>query len=840
MRGIFMGVDKLNQPIDTNELMTLDDMANGHLDVATLGEAANEDKVITSRLGKQFLSAPMASRLLVENGLLGATPFSTYATMVTSALVDNDYAIVTNDADMGKNGFYQKQLGSWVFLRWNPVSQMIKISNRPVLYFRSAISVNKFKKTVTFPNCLAMRGNNSYQTCPESTHDLAASGRAKVFYYDNLSNSVKIKEGSKAGMPDGGDYALIALSYPSGIIFTSPYVWTDESETSVSYRLANKIQNGNLDDYGAGANVYGDIRYNGTDLAPVIKTSVADLNNYNCMYAFDLNTKSKLTGNFLTFEIDTPKTAAMGFFASMLIYSEDANWSGIEPLIYNLKKDRQTGSITAHNSGKLTTYEQLTPSLRLYYIYYNYPVMPLETEYLHSINLGARRTGNFNYLVSGFWFSQSMGSTARGSVITSKDTAFPNFDNVEKKPDYSDFSKTQKTPIENLVDALDNPLHSIKIRFLGDSITWGVGSSNTATGSPRSHKLTDPRNNITNDSYVNLVRRWLGYTYLDESTQHEILLTGGSHSGESYFEKNFIIDPFKASSGVKFLTDLHAKKPIPEDKINVLTRGQTTLGYHVDISRRDTVPELYLYNAGVEFELIGDNFTVIYAGQTAGTNTFLDIYIDDILYSSLDYSLNPVWNAEHAVNFDFGAHKVRMVNRSIDGGTFRFEALKVTKKIFIANDGISGTWSREWLPGTHLYSAVKDTDEFIFIQLGTNDRGYNAVKPYTAQKTKANLLAISNALKDRGMQIILMAANSATNDKEDPAIYKYNQGDVARITKEVANELGLSFINNYQATACLKAEGLDSAYTTDGLHPNDAGHRILYENIKSSILATAN
>lgn len=129
MRGIFMGVDKLNQPIDTNELMSLDDMANGHLDVATLGEAANEDKVITSRLGRQYPSAPMASRLLVENGMLGATPFSTYSAMIASALVDGDYAIVTNDTDLSKNGVYEKAGSVWVYSKYNTQQLVNELSN---------------------------------------------------------------------------------------------------------------------------------------------------------------------------------------------------------------------------------------------------------------------------------------------------------------------------------------------------------------------------------------------------------------------------------------------------------------------------------------------------------------------------------------------------------------------------------------------------------------------------------------------------------------------------------------------------------------------------------------
>ncbi|MGE6324149.1 hypothetical protein ACQKDA_00025 [Psychrobacter sp. NPDC078370] len=119
-----MGADKLNQPIDTNELMSLDDMANGHLDVATLGEAANEDKIVTSRKGREYPSAPMASRLLVENGLLGATPFSTYTAMIASMLVDGSYAVVTNDIDLSKNGAYQKIAGTWVFNNYNVASDV--------------------------------------------------------------------------------------------------------------------------------------------------------------------------------------------------------------------------------------------------------------------------------------------------------------------------------------------------------------------------------------------------------------------------------------------------------------------------------------------------------------------------------------------------------------------------------------------------------------------------------------------------------------------------------------------------------------------------------------------
>lgn len=104
--------------------ITMQGLIDASLDSDTLEAAVNEDKIITARLGREFASVPMASRLLVENGLLGATPFSAKSSMTASAAGDGSYAIVTNDSTSANNGFYQKIAGSWVFLKWNPASQM--------------------------------------------------------------------------------------------------------------------------------------------------------------------------------------------------------------------------------------------------------------------------------------------------------------------------------------------------------------------------------------------------------------------------------------------------------------------------------------------------------------------------------------------------------------------------------------------------------------------------------------------------------------------------------------------------------------------------------------------
>ncbi|WP_250162638.1 SGNH/GDSL hydrolase family protein [Psychrobacter sp. WY6] len=78
-----------------------------------------------------------------------------------------------------------------------------------------------------------------------------------------------------------------------------------------------------------------------------------------------------------------------------------------------------------------------------------------------------------------------------------------------------------------------------------------------------------------------------------------------------------------------------------------------------------------------------------------------------------------------------------------------------------------------------------------------------------------------------------MSANAASAVDEDKD-RSYNQGDVSRVTQELALELGIDFISNYAATLQSKIDGV--AYTDDGLHPNDLGHRMMFENIRNAVI----
>lgn len=104
------------------ELLTLQDLANGHLDIKALGEAANGDEntIVTTRTGNTYPSAEKAIKTMFENGGLPATPFKTKALMTASALIDGKYAMVTDDT--ANNGLYVKTAGAWVKSAYDPIA----------------------------------------------------------------------------------------------------------------------------------------------------------------------------------------------------------------------------------------------------------------------------------------------------------------------------------------------------------------------------------------------------------------------------------------------------------------------------------------------------------------------------------------------------------------------------------------------------------------------------------------------------------------------------------------------------------------------------------------------
>lgn len=108
-----------------SELLTLQDLANGHLDIKALGEAANGDEntIVTTRTGNTYPSAERAINIMFQNGGLPAEPFATKAEMQTdgASLADGQLAMVYNETD--NNGLYVKTAGAWVKSGYDPLTQ---------------------------------------------------------------------------------------------------------------------------------------------------------------------------------------------------------------------------------------------------------------------------------------------------------------------------------------------------------------------------------------------------------------------------------------------------------------------------------------------------------------------------------------------------------------------------------------------------------------------------------------------------------------------------------------------------------------------------------------------
>ena len=150
------------------ELLTMQDLANGHLDVKALGEAANGDEntIVTTRTGNTYPSAERAINIMFQNGGLPAVPFATKALMTASALVDGKFAQVTDDTV--NNGLYVKKAGAWVKSAYDPTALANTYTDNKVKGVTNNFKTKALMTASTLPN-------DSYAMVTEDTE--ANNGR---------------------------------------------------------------------------------------------------------------------------------------------------------------------------------------------------------------------------------------------------------------------------------------------------------------------------------------------------------------------------------------------------------------------------------------------------------------------------------------------------------------------------------------------------------------------------------------------------------------------------------------------------------------------------------------
>lgn len=363
--------------------------------------------------------------------------------------------------------------------------------------------------------------------------------------------------------------------------------------------------------------------------------------------------------------------------------------------------------------------------------------------------------------------------------------------------------------------AINDQWRSIHVVAVGDSITWGVGASDASTDTGGGGTLADPRDGIDSQSWANKFRKHLGQMVCDRKNR-ELLSPGcARYSADVYLD--IAGDP--SVRVVETATGLPATK-------SVTAVPGSKLGRVVDV-----YPGYEL-----QFEYVGDQFYVVHALLTNVAGSSFQLYIDGVLFSNVNTYGGPSFSHEHGEGPSFGRHAIRLVPLL---SATRFEAIHLIRRARFDNQGLSGTYTGQWLPsGANLPAAVPANATHAIIMLGTNDRIRGRPDPQSSARIYDNLNTILNWFDASRptVEIILMAANKALGNKEaidNPTDYAFTMAEVAQAIKRVAQERELAFIDHYTLTVMMDDKGQN--FTTDNLHPNDAGYEAMFENIVSKL-----
>lgn len=391
--------------------------------------------------------------------------------------------------------------------------------------------------------------------------------------------------------------------------------------------------------------------------------------------------------------------------------------------------------------------------------------------------------------------------------------------------------------LRKLKAQLANPMcQDIGIVFIGDSITWGSGASESGGGVGRDGTLSDPRANYASPNFVNLFKRYVRDTYVNKANLVEAISNwpsssvGDAVAAYSSSELMFPCDGFftnaKIGASQEPATLTHAASPSG----SILSLNNT-----VDAAQ---------YGHSVSFAFTGSSF-MLSLRVSGATNAFYDVLINGVLFATVNAQpgfnglIDDVANLDQRITttFPFVKNATITIRTNRNGLTgqrlLSITAIRFDRAVRITNNGIVGRTSVSYLDtcinGAALGDgvAISPSDQFVICQIGTNDRAIVGGRPMGSNQFKQNLENLLDAIPE-SKEIILMCANPAAN--EDPAIYSFSMNEVRNVISTLARQRSIDFVDNYAIFS-----GMNSAdFTLDGLHPNDAGHSMIAVNLISA------
>ncbi len=383
--------------------------------------------------------------------------------------------------------------------------------------------------------------------------------------------------------------------------------------------------------------------------------------------------------------------------------------------------------------------------------------------------------------------------------------------------------------LRKLRAALTDPLHqTVGICLIGDSITWGQTLPDNSATDPRNGTLSDPRNNATASSWANILRRYIGSEFM-RGADPVLSNWAAAPSGQSIteYKKTFALFPV----GAPFVAEVTGGSTT----ITEVQSAGALLGYQLRLNHGATTDEPH---ARLRFPITGSKFTLVY-GMGGPNSASYEVLINGAsigIFTTADAPSGAKNRRVHTFPYVRGATVEIRTRRpaAVTGPvTLYIEAIEIEKLVRISNQGINGATTATYL----LYNlsgdfsnptAVTPEDDFIIMQLGTNDRVSVSSRPRGPQGFRRNADLIVDELVTLG-DVILMCANPAA--PEDPALYSSTMSDIRGVLFDVAKTRSIDIIDNYAAFAGLPV----SDYTADNLHPNLFGHSIIAKNIIGSL-----
>lgn len=359
---------------------------------------------------------------------------------------------------------------------------------------------------------------------------------------------------------------------------------------------------------------------------------------------------------------------------------------------------------------------------------------------------------------------------------------------------------------DRLRNHLMNPFVKTQIKLLGDSITHGMGGTGFSATGGDIPGAVGKQNVLTATCWSNML-----YHYINDNYNKDVEVS---------------------------VLDERIKYNNPDD-INKFVFDQTLVrlngvsGYVLYYKYARHTGYVAVPNA-VEFTFYGDHFSALYMEQKY--SGIFEIYVDDIKMAEVDAYADTATHRKRAdvTGLSLGEHTVRIAitgrkNESASAYQFNLCGLVIPKTAIVKPWGVSGSSSKYPID---LPSIYEETDDFVIMQFGTNDRHMF----YTPDFTCENLITATNNIKTAtGADIILMASCPAAYQFEygDDAVRYYHMWDVRNAVAKAAEHFGMPYVDNYDAFMKY-ADQHDMSFTellADGLHPNDLGYKVMYENI---------